>query len=83
MDTLGNILNGRFPVTQSRPAANRSQLRQIMDATTTLPVTYNPTQRLENQLKTASQVETYATSKSLAGGRGGRGKLFGLTETLG
>jgi hypothetical protein len=80
MATISNVLSQSNPVSQMRVLSNVGPME--MGNTN---IVFNPTQRLDNQLKTASQVMNYATSKSLSaqGRTDMRGNIVGYSDTLG
>lgn len=84
MAKLSNVLGGTNPLTQMIEV--NSAGRAISMGDPSVPnVMYNPTQRLENQMRTASQVQNYAASKNMAeqGRTDMRGNVVGYADTLG
>lgn len=85
MATLSNILTASNPLSQMKKMGNTAQSSKLGDAINAPDVVFNPTQRLDNQLKTSSQVQNYASSKNMAeqGRSDMRGNVIGYSETLG
>lgn len=83
MATIKNVLNGVNPLAQMRQMSPNTQGLSMGEAPG--EVVFNPTQRLDNQLKTASQVMNYAASKEMAaqGRTDMRGNVMGYADTLG
>ena len=83
--TLSNMLSGSNPLTQMKSISNSSQTMRMGDPTMAPNVVYNPTQRLDNQMRSASQVLNYASSKQMAeqGRTDMRGNVIGFSDTLG
>lgn len=85
MATLSTALKGNSPLAQLKeiPASGHSML---MGEPTRVPdIVFNSAQRLNNQMKTATQVMNYASSKEMAeqGRTDMRGNVMGYSDTLG
>ncbi len=85
MATLGNVLRGTNPASQMQDMSRGGQGSRLGDPVSVPDVVFNPTQRLDNQLKTSSQVMNYASSKAMAeqGRTDMRGNVMGYADTLG
>lgn len=85
MEKLSGILSGKNPQTQMKSLANGGEMRRLGEMPSAPDVVFNPTQRIENQLKSASQVMNYAASKSMAeqDRTDMRGSVMGYAESLG
>ncbi len=85
MATLGNVLSGSNPLSQMKATSASGQASRFGDPISTPDIVFNPTQRLNNQLKTSSQVMNYASSKQMAeqGRTDMRGNILGYADTLG
>jgi hypothetical protein len=85
MATLKNVLSGTNPVSQMRDMESSGQASRLGDPMTGPDIVFNPTQRLDNQMKTSSQVMNYAASKEMAaqGRTDMRGNVMGYADTLG
>ncbi len=85
MATLANILSGKNPLSQMKQISGSVDAPRLGDPITAPDIVYNPTQRLDNQMKTSSQVQNYAASKSMAeqGRTDMRGNVIGYADTLG
>ncbi len=85
MTTLSNVLRGENPLSQMKEMSSAGQQMRFGDPVTVPDVVFNPTQRLDNQLKTSSQVMNYASSKQMAeqGRTDMRGNVLGYADTLG
>lgn len=84
MATTSNQLSGN-PLSQLKGVTAAGQTLRMGDPTMGPDVVYNPTQRVDNQMKTASQVMNYAASKQMAaqGRTDMRGDVLGYSSTLG
>lgn len=85
MATLANVLKGNNPMSQMTELTGSGQSMRLGQPMTVPDVVFNPTQRLDNQLKTSSQVMNYAASKEMAaqGRTEMRGNVVGYSDTLG
>lgn len=85
MATLGNVLSGVNPLSQMRELSSGGNSARLGDPVTAPDIVFNPTQRLNNQMKTASQVMNYASSKQMAeqSRTDMRGNVLGYADTLG
>ena len=85
MATLGNVLNSTNPLSQMKSISMGGQAPKFGDPATGPNIVYNPTQRLNNQMRTASQVMSYASSKQMSeqGRTEMRGNVLGYADTLG
>ena len=85
MATLTNVLKESSPTSQMKPMTNMGKMTRPTDGVIGQDIVFNPTQRLDNQLKTASQVMNYTASKSLAEQNRTLlgGDILGYSETLG
>lgn len=85
MATLSNVLNGTNPASQMKDMSGVNNGSRLGESIMTPSIVFNPTQRLDNQLKTASQVMNYAASKEMAaqGRTDMRGTVMGYSDTLG
>ena len=85
MATLANVLKGKNPVSSMTELAGSGQSFRLGEPMKVPDVVFNPTQRLDNQLKTSSQVMNYAASKEMAaqGRTDMRGNVVGYSDTLG
>lgn len=85
MATLSNMLSGSNPLIQMKTISNSGQTMKMGEPTMAPNLVYNPTQRIDNQIKSASQVLNYASSKQMAeqGRTDMRGNVVGFSDTLG
>lgn len=85
MATLSNMMSGSNPLSQMKEMAGGRNAARLGDPISGPDVIFNPTQRLDNQLKTSSQVQNYAASKAMAeqGRTDMRGNVMGYSDTLG
>lgn len=85
MATLDNVLKGKNPLSQMTDLSNSGQAGRLGDPVNGPDIVFNPTQRLNNQVRTASQVMNYASSKQMAeqGRTDMRGNVLGYADTLG
>jgi len=85
MATLANVLKGNNPLSSMTELTGSGQSARLGQPMTVPDVVFNPTQRLDNQLKTSSQVMNYAASKEMAaqGRTDMRGNVVGYSDTLG
>jgi len=85
MATISNVLSGKNPVSQMREVSGNSSAKRLGEPITAPDIVFNPTQRLNNQMKTSSQVMNYAASKEMAaqGRTDMRGNVMGYADTLG
>lgn len=85
MATLSNVLSGNNPLSQMKSMSGTGQSQRLGDPSSVPDIVFNPTQRLDNQLKTSSQVQNYAASKAMSeqGRTDMRGNVFGYADTLG
>lgn len=85
MATLANVLKGNNPLSSMTELTGSGQSSRLGEPMKVPDVVFNPTQRLDNQLKTSSQVMNYAASKEMAaqGRTDMRGNVVGYSDTLG
>lgn len=85
MATLSNVLSGNNPLSQMKQMTASTDGARLGDPVTGPNIVFNPTQRLNNQMKTSSQVQNYAASKAMAeqGRTEMRGNVMGYADTLG
>jgi len=85
MATLSNILSGNNPLSQMKQMSSEGQSTRLGQTPTGPDIVFNPTQRLDNQMRTSSQVQNYAASKAMSeqGRTDMRGNVLGYADTLG
>ena len=85
MATIKNVLKETNPLSQMRDMSGDTYISRMGDPVIMPDVTFNPTQRISNQLKTASQVMNYSASKEMAeqGRTDMRGNVLGYSDTVG
>lgn len=85
MATISNVLSGKNPASQMNEIPGNNNAMRLGEPISAPDVIFNPTQRLNNQMKTASQVMNYAASKEMAaqGRTDMRGNVMGYADTLG
>lgn len=85
MATFANVLNESNPLSQMKDISNGGGISRLGMGIDVPDVVFNPSQRLNNQLKTASQVMNYSSSKQMAqqGRTDMRGNVIGYADTLG
>lgn len=84
MARMSNMLKGT-PLAQMKGIASSGNAPRLGDPVTVPDVVFNPTQRMDNQMKTSTQVMNYAASKEMAtqGRTDMRGNVVGYSDTLG
>lgn len=85
MATLSNVMSGNNPLSQMKQISSNGQAIGFGQTPSVPDIVFNPTQRLDNQIKTNSQVQNYAASKAMAeqGRTDMRGNVIGYADTLG
>lgn len=85
MATISNVMNGNNPIAQMKDMSNTGHGSRYGDSVTGPDIVFNPTQRLNNQMRTASQVMNYSASKNMAeqSRTDMRGNVLGYADTLG
>ena len=85
MATFSNMMKGNNPLSQMKSISTYGQSLKFGDAPVATDIVFNPTQRLDNQMKTASQVMNYAASKQMSeqGRTDMGGNVVGYSDTLG
>ncbi len=84
MATTKNLLGGKNQLSQMRNVSGSANTMSLGEPVAP-NISYNPTQRLTNQMKTSNQVMNYAASKEMAaqGRTDMRGNVMGYADTLG
>lgn len=85
MATLSNVLSGKNPLSQMKAMRGSADAARLGDPIVAPDIVFNPTQRLNNQMRTSTQVQNYAASKAMAeqGRTDMRGNVMGYADTLG
>jgi len=84
MARLSSMLINKNPLAQMQSMSNNGLMPGLGDNSSIPHMVYNPTQRIDNQMKTSKQVINYASSKAMAeqGRTDMRGNVSGYSDTL-